>query len=69
MKDWTIRALKTFVQAFFGTLIPIATAMLADGFPANWSTAWVVLGPAVSAALAAAISAVWNIVLEKMKEE
>ncbi len=69
MKDWMIRAIKTFVQAFFGVLVPAVVAMLSDGFPADLPTLWVILAPTVSAALAAAIAAVWNIVLEKMKEE
>lgn len=67
MKDWFERALKTFVQAFFGVLIPQTAAMLAGGFP-DVSTAWKVLSPFVAAALAAGISAVWNLVLEKGKE-
>ena len=67
MKDWMVRTIKTFVQAFFGVLIPAVVLLLGDGFPATWSAAWVVLAPTAAAALAAAISAVWNIVLEKLK--
>jgi hypothetical protein len=67
MKDWMVRAIKTFVQAFFGVLVPAIVLLLSDGFPATWSAAWVVLAPTVAAALAAAISAVWNIALEKLK--
>lgn len=69
MKDWMIRALKTFVQAFFGVLIPAVVTMLQDGWPENWNKVWVLLAPTLAAALAAAISAVWNIILEKLKEE
>lgn len=68
MKDWMIRAIKTFVQAFFGVLIPAVVSMLSGGFPKSISSAWVILAPAVSAALAAAISAVWNYLLEVNKE-
>lgn len=68
MKDWMIRAIKTFVQAFFGVLIPAVVSMLSGGFPESVSAAWVILAPAVSAALAAAISAVWNWWLEQSKE-
>jgi len=69
MKDWMIRAIKTFVQAFFGILIPEICVILNGGFPESWSKLWAVLAPTVSAALAAAICAVWNIILEAMKEE
>ena len=66
LPDWAVRALKTFVQAFFGTLIPALTAILSNGFPENWSKLWVALSPVVAAGLAAAISAVWNIILERL---
>lgn len=69
MKDWMVRAIKTFVQAFFGILIPEICVILNGGFPESWSKLWAVLAPTVSAALAAAICAVWNIILETMKEE
>ena len=68
MKDWLIRSIKTFVQAFFGVVIPEICVMLNGGFPADWPTLWAYLAPVVSAALAAGISAVWNIWLEKQKE-
>lgn len=68
MADWIIRAIKTFVQAFLGVLIPAVVSMLSGGFPESVSAAWVILAPAVSAALAAAISAVWNWWLEQVKE-
>lgn len=63
MKDWVVRALKTFVQAFFGVLIPEVVRLLSNGFPASINTAWLILSPIVAAALAAAISAVWNITM------
>lgn len=69
MKDWMIRALKTFVQAFFGVLIPAVVTMLQDGWPENWNKVWVLLAPTLAAALAAAISAVWNIILEAMNQK
>lgn len=67
MKDWMIRALKTFVQAFFGVLIPEIVVLLNGGFPESWGAAWAYLAPVVSAALAAAIAAVWNIILEQLE--
>lgn len=68
MRDWMIRAGKTFVQAFFGVLIPAVATLLSGGWPESWGAVWVVLSPAVSAALSAAISAVWNLALERQKE-
>lgn len=67
MADWLIRAIKTFVQAFFGVLIPEVVAVLSHGWPESWAAVWAYLAPVVAAALAAAISAVWNIVLERLK--
>lgn len=67
MKDWMIRAIKTFVQAFFGVLIPEVGIMLNGGFPESIEAAWLVLSPVVAAALSAAICAVWNIVNEHLK--
>ena len=69
MKDWVIRTLKTFVQAFFGVLIPAVCAMLNNGWPESWSKIWVVLAPTVAAALSAAICAVWNIILEGLQKQ
>lgn len=67
MSDWLIRAIKTFVQAFFGVLIPEVCAILQNGFPESISVAWAALAPVVAAALASAICAAWNIILEKLK--
>lgn len=67
MKDWMIRALKTFVQTFFGVLVPEVVAVLSHGWPESWNALWAYLAPVVAAALAAAIAAVWNIVLERLR--
>lgn len=64
-----VRAIKTFVQAFFGVLIPEICVILNGGFPESWSKLWAILAPVVAAALSAAICAVWNIILEALKEE
>lgn len=69
MKDWMRRALKTFVQAFFGVLIPELAANMKEGFPETGSALRVSLTPVVAAALAAAISAVWNLWLEAARKE
>ena len=66
MPDWLIRTVKTFVQAFFGVLIPETALILSGGFPASAGEAWAVLAPVVAAALAAAICAAWNILNEKL---
>ena len=67
MKDWQIRAIKTFVQAFFGVLVPEVVVVLQRGWPESWDAVWGYLAPVIAAALAAAISAVWNIMLERLK--
>lgn len=69
MADWLIRALKTFVQTFLGVLIPEICVLLNGGFPESFETAWAILAPVAAAALSAAIAAVWNIVLERLKAE
>lgn len=69
MKDWQIRAIKTFVQAFFGVLVPELVAILQHGWPESWAAAWAYLAPVVTGALAAAISAVWNIILERLRDK
>lgn len=68
MKDWKVRALKTFVQAFFGVLIPEVVIILNNitSFE-SFNAVWAVLAPFIASALAAAISAVWNIALERLK--
>ena len=69
MKDWLERAMKTFVQTFFGVLIPEVCIILNGGFPESIETVWVVLSPVVAAALSAGISAAWNIINAKLKAE
>lgn len=69
MPDWMTRALKTFVQTFFGVVIPELCVLLNGGFPANWPALWTYLSPVIAAALAAAISAAWNIIIEMTRDE
>lgn len=68
LKDWQIRALKTFAQAFGGILVPELVLVLNGGFPADWNALWAILAPIICSALAAGISAMWNVILEKLKE-
>lgn len=59
IKDVGMRALKTFVQAFFGVLIPQIVAMLNNYLDFDWGK-WTTYLPIITAALAAGISAAWN---------
>lgn len=70
MRDWKIRALKTFVQAFFGVLVP-EIALILNNIEKYESlgSVWAVMLPVAAAGLAAAISAVWNIILERLGED
>lgn len=67
-RDWVERSVKTFIESFGGALITAIAAVLATGWPESWHAAWVVVGPAVAAGFATAITAVWNIILEKLHE-
>lgn len=69
MKDWMVRALKTFVQAFFGVLIPEFVVIIRDGSMMGWSKFWTLMVPVLCAALAAGISAAWNIISEALKKQ
>lgn len=69
MKDWQERAIKTFVQAFFGVLIPELVMILNGNIPAEWSRWDCVILTVVCPALASGISAAWNIILEHLKED
>ena len=69
MPDWLIRTIKTFVQSFFGVLVPEVCIMLNNGFPADLPTLWKILAPVVAASLSAAICAAWNIISEQLKTD
>jgi hypothetical protein len=69
MKDWIIRALKTFVQAtiaYFVANIAMISQHIVDWDFANWK-GWLL--PIIVGAGSAGISAVWNIILEKLNEK
>ena len=68
LPDWMRRALKTFVQTFGGVVIPELCMVLSGGWPESWAKFWGVLAPVISSALAAAICAAWNIILEQLRE-
>lgn len=55
------RALKTFIQAFFGVLIPEFVTILQAGLQPG-QTLGAILLPIVCGALASGISAGWNII-------
>lgn len=67
-KDWQIRAAKTFVQAFGGVLVPELVLILSNGLPHGIDATWKIIFPVICAALAAGISAGWNILLEQLKK-
>lgn len=67
--DWFIRAMKTFVQTFGGIVIPEVCILLNGGFPESWPAVWAILSPIIASGLSAAICALWNIVLEYLKDE
>lgn len=69
LPDWAIRALKTFVQTFFGVLIPALAIYLANGFPEDIHSFWIWLAPVIASSLSAAISAAWNYILEHTSKE
>ena len=64
MRDWLIRALKTFAQAFLGVFIPEIIAILSGNTMFRWDEWKTYLIPLGCSALAAGISAVWNMYLE-----
>jgi hypothetical protein len=59
INDLWQRALKTFVQAFLGVLIPQIVMMLNNYADFDW-TKWTTYLPLITGALAAGISAAWN---------
>ena len=67
--DWLVRSAKTAVQAFGSVLIPELLVVLNRGWPDSWGIFWGCMAPVVSSALAAAICAVWNLALDKFREE
>lgn len=66
MSDIVVRALKTFIQAFFGTLLAEGSVVVSN--IADWTDLKAVgaaFAPIVIAALSAGISALWNYLLTK----
>ena len=69
MKDWIIRALKTFVQAtvaYFIANIALISQHVVDWDFANWK-GWLL--PILVGSGSAGISAVWNIILEQLDKK
>lgn len=67
MKDWVIRALKTFVQAA-GSFIVADVTVLSDAMT-DVSTLKQTAITVLVGAVAAGISAVWNIILEHLRDK
>lgn len=59
INDIWSRAGKTFLQAFFGVLIPEIVMMLNNYMDFDWAS-WTTYLPLITGALAAGISAGWN---------
>lgn len=69
IKDVGMRALKTFVQAFFGVLIPEVCVILSKVTEYDWNQWYVWALPIVCGALAAGISAAWNGIINASNKE
>lgn len=69
MKDVIKRAVKTFVQAFFGVLVPEICVMLGGELPSSLEGWRMILIPLICSALAAGISAAWNTIARKGAKE
>ena len=68
INDVGSRALKTFVQAFGGAIIPQIVLILTNVLDYDWSN-WLVWGlPIITGALAAGISAAWNTIINATGE-
>lgn len=69
MKDWIIRALKTFVQAtiaYFVANIAMITQHVVEWDFSDWK-GWLL--PIIVGAGSAGISAVWNVILESIDKK
>ena len=69
MKDWVIRASKTFVQAtvaYFVANVALITQHVVEWDFSDWK-GW--LMPILVGALSAGISAVWNVILEQIDKK
>lgn len=62
------RALKTFLQAFLGVLIPQIVMMLNNYMDFDWAN-WTTYLPLITGALAAGISAAWNSIINASGEK
>lgn len=67
LSDWQERALKTFVQAFLGVLMPEIIYLLQSPEPPDRFSA--VAAPLLCSSLAAGLSALWNLLLAAGKEK
>ena len=67
MPDWLIKALKTFVEAAVSFVVADA-AVIGDALT-DWETKKHIVLTIGIGALAAGISAAWNIIVEKLNEK
>lgn len=66
--DVLARAIKTFVQAFCGILIPEIITILNNGLTPD-QVSWAIIIPILSSSLAAGLSATWNLINNKLLED
>lgn len=69
MKDWVIRALKTFVQATAAYIVTNTALILKHVVEwdfTDWK-GWAL--PLIAGAISAGIAAVWNLILEKINKK
>lgn len=69
MRDWIVRALKTFVQAtvaYFVANIALITQHVVEWNFTDWK-GWLL--PILTGAISAGIAAVWNIILENIEKK
>lgn len=69
MRDWLVRALKTFVQATVAYIVTNTALILKHVVEwdfTDWK-GWAL--PLIAGAISAGISAVWNLILEKINKK
>lgn len=68
-KDILERAGKTFVQAFISTILTEVCALLSSPSFDALNFSWKIFMPVLVSAIAAALSAAWNYILQKTESE
>lgn len=69
IQDIWSRVGKTFVEAFFGVLIPQIVLILSNVLDYDWNHWWVWALPILGGAIGAGISAVWNNIINYLHKD